>query len=124
MAFTQATAQKILNKILRNTDFTVPTTVYVSLHTADPGETGTSELTGGGYARKAVTFNAPSGKAVASSALIEWTNMPAGTVTHFGLWDSLTTGVFWWSNALNSSQTCTGGEKFQFEAGQLTATLT
>lgn len=32
----------------------------VSLHSADPGESGTSELTGGGYERKGIEWNAPS----------------------------------------------------------------
>lgn len=67
---------------------------HVSAHTADPGETGTSEVTGGTYARKSITFNAAaSGNLDSSNAPV--LDIPAGTtVTHIGYWDALTGGNF------------------------------
>lgn len=68
--------------------------LYVSLHDADPGTTGTDELAGGSYARVAVTWNAASGGALDSSnqPLI---NVPAGaTVAYVGLWDAASGGNF------------------------------
>ncbi len=124
MPFTIATAHKIIDKILRNTDFTQPTTVYVSLHTADPGETGANEVTGGSYARQAVTFSAPASKATSNSAAIEFTNMPACTVTHVGLWDAASGGNFWWGGALTQSKTINVGDTFKINAGDLDVTLT
>src|SRR5690554_390092 len=68
--------------------------VEVSLHTGDPGTTGGSEVSGGEYARQAVTWNAPSGGAVQASEELEFSvpSLGSGEVTHVGLWTS--TGVW------------------------------
>ena len=68
--------------------------LYVSAHTAAPGETGLSEVSGGSYARVAVTFNAAAtGNLDSSNAPV--LNIPAGTtVTHVGVWDAATAGNF------------------------------
>ncbi len=67
-----------------------------SLHSADPGTTGASELTGGSpaYARKAVTWNA------AATSNLDQANAPVfdipggATVAHVGYWSGDTTPVF------------------------------
>lgn len=58
-----------------------------SLHTAFPGLTGASEVSGGApaYARKAVAFAAPAGASRALSAAITF-DVPATTVRWFGFW--------------------------------------
>ena len=67
---------------------------HVSAHTADPGETGASEVTGGTYARKSITFNAAAAGNLDSSN-IPVLDIPAGvTVTHIGYFSALTAGVF------------------------------
>jgi hypothetical protein len=114
---------KILDHMLRGTAFTPPSTVYVSLHTADPGETGANELTGGGYSRKAVTFNAPSGGSMTNSADIDFPNMPAATITHVALWDAASAGNCLWTGALTTAKTTNAGDTFRIPAGQLTVTL-
>jgi hypothetical protein len=79
---------------------------YVSLHTADPGTTGASEVTGGSpaYARKAQTWNAASGGALDNSNAPVF-DVPAGTtVTHFGLWSAASAGTFYGGNALSASE--------------------
>lgn len=124
MPFTTSTAQKIINMILRNTAFTQPSTVYISLHTADPGDTGANEVSGGSYARKAITFAAPSGKSTSNNVTLEWTNMPACTVTHIGLWDAQTGGTLWWTGQLTASKTLQAGDAFRIDSGALTVTLT
>ena len=64
----------------------LPTTV--SLHTADPGNTGASEVSGVAYARQAIAFTVTDG-AADSNAQITFT-VPAGTtVTHVGYWQGL-----------------------------------
>lgn len=70
------------------------TTRKISLHTADPGDTGASEVTGGSYARQNGTFAAASGGSSALSAAVDFTGMPACTVTHFGVWDSAGTPLY------------------------------
>lgn len=71
----------------------------ISLHTADPGTTGASEVTGGTYARVATTWGAASnGSSVGSQVTL---NVPAGvTVTHWGLWSAATGGTFEYGGAL------------------------
>ena len=126
MAFTTSAANAIISKLLRNTDFTHPTAVYVSLHTGNPGETGTSEVTAGAnaYARQLASFTAPSTKASSNSADLIWTNMPATTITHIGIWSAATGGTFWWGGALAASKTTSAGDTFRIAAGDLDVTLT
>lgn len=79
--------------------------VYASLHTADPGATGTSEVSGGSpaYARKAITWNAASSSNLDSSNAPVF-NVAAGTtVTHFGLWSAVSAGTWYGGGALSSS---------------------
>jgi hypothetical protein len=114
---------KILDHMLRGAPFTPPSTVYVSLHTNDPGETGANELTGGGYSRKPVTFNAPSGGSMTNSADIDFPNMPAATITHVALWDAASAGNCLWIGALTASKTTNAGDTFRIPAGQLTVSL-
>lgn len=76
----------------------------VSIHTADPGAAGTNaEVTGGTYARQAVTWNAASGGNLDSSNQPVF-NIPSGnTITHFGLWNTAGT-THYGSNALSASE--------------------
>ncbi|PXX65381.1 hypothetical protein DFR70_104445 [Nocardia tenerifensis] len=72
----------------------IAATTYVSIHTADPGTTGTNEATGGSpaYARVATTWGTPAnGQVTGSQATI---NLPAGTYTYAGLWSAATGGTF------------------------------
>jgi hypothetical protein len=73
--------------------------VFASLHTADPGATGTNEVTGGSpaYARKAITWNAAASGNLDNNANPVF-DVPAGTtVTHVGLWSAVTGGTFYGS---------------------------
>lgn len=73
---------------------------YVSAHTADPLDVGSSEVTGGTYARKAITYAAAASGSKAASNQPQ-IDIPGGTtVTHTGYWDSLTGGVYLGSDDL------------------------
>ena len=67
------------------------TFTHASLHTAFPGSTGASEVTGGSpaYARKTITMNAASGGLRALNAAVTF-NVPACTVRFVGFWNSST----------------------------------
>lgn len=68
---------------------------YVSLHTADPGTTGASEVTGGTYARVSVTWSVPSGGTVTNTNSLSL-NLPASTTaSYFGIWSALTSGNYY-----------------------------
>jgi hypothetical protein len=121
---------KILDHVLRNTSYTPASTVYLALHTTDPGETGTgAEVTGGSgpYARKSITFAAASGGSIAMDTVsahpsgIDFSGMPGCTVTHVALWDALSSGNCLWSGALTSSRTVTAGDTLRITS--LTVTL-
>lgn len=64
----------------------------VSLHSADPAGTGANEVTGGGYARQAIAWDAASG-GVKLLTGVETFSVPAGTVAFFTVWDSTGTTV-------------------------------
>ena len=113
---------KLLDKTLRGTDFTGGT-IWVSLHDADPGETGANEITGGSYARQSGTFSAASLGTGTSSANIVYTSMPSGTVSHVGLWDTNAAGNFWWGGALTASKNTNEGDTFQINSGDLDVAL-
>lgn len=60
---------------------------HVSAHTADPGDTGANEVSGGSYARQSITFGAAAAGALDSSNT-PVIPIPAGTtVTHLGFLD-------------------------------------
>lgn len=117
---------KLMDHLLKGTAFTQPANVYISLHTADPGLTGASEATGGTYGRQSAntSFAASASGSKATNAALTFTLMPAGTFTHFGVWDASTTGNFLWGGALTASKTLAAGDTLQFNSGQLTLTLT
>ena len=59
-----------------------------SLHSDDPGDNGSHELTGGGYTRAAVTWSTPSNGAVTATTTLEFDVPSATLVSHVGFWDS------------------------------------
>lgn len=67
---------------------------YASLHTAYSA-TGTNEVSGGSYARQALTWDAAaSGSKAAAATLPSW-SVPAGTTVRWvGLWSAVTAGTF------------------------------
>ena len=115
--FSDAYETAILNHVFRTTALAQASSVYVSLHTADPGDTGASEVSGGSYARAAVSradasWNAPatsgSGKAITNAGAIAFPTATAdwGTVTHVGFWDAASAGTFIAGGALTSDSIC------------------
>lgn len=98
---------------------------WISLHTADPGETGATEVTGGSYARQngSAAFPAAAAGSVSNDVLIEFTGMPAVTVTHVGIWDASTAGNFIMKGVLSASQAVGAGNTFQIKIGDLTLSL-
>ena len=131
-AFSDYLEQAILNHIFRNTAiFTPPANVYLALFTAAPSDSGGgTEVSGGSYARKAVSttgqWNAPGVGGLTDNinaqafvtATASW-----GTVTHFGIFDAATAGNLLFHGALTVSKTVGSGDTFQFSAGDLDITL-
>jgi hypothetical protein len=124
---------KMLDGVLGGTNFTQPATVYLALFTAAPSDSGGgTEVSGGSYARLAVTNNATNFPAASGTTATKTLNTtqtfvtPTGSwglVTHFGIFDALTVGnlLFWAS--LTASQTISSGNTVSFAAGALSITL-
>lgn len=99
------TAHQWLNWI-RGTATTAPSTIFVKLHTADPGASGATAAAAGSTTRVAATFSAASAGAIALTGTNpSWTNGGSSeTLTHISVWDASSAGNFLWSAALTSSQ--------------------
>ena len=116
----------IINATLRATTYTSPATVYVSLYTSDPtdADSGT-EVSGGSYARTAVTFGAPSNGVTTNSADVTFPTATGswGTVSHIGIHDASSTGNLLFHTALDTSKTIDTGDIFKITTGNLSVTL-
>ena len=97
---------------------------FVSLHTASPGNTGASEVTGGAYARQSATFTqAGNNPTVASnSGIITYPTATAswGTVTHFGLWSAASGGTFYGYGTVTTPKAIDIDDIARWDIGQLT----
>lgn len=110
------------------------TSLYIALHTADPGEAGsqsTSEAAYSGYARVAVTRNAGgftcTGSSAANTAQITFGQATGGTIadiTHVSVGlSSSGAGTLWGSLQLTNPIIMAVGSTPIFAAGQLTFTV-
>jgi len=111
-----------LDALGNNSSFAV-ITVYVKLHTGDPGAAGTSnpatETT-----RKSVSFASASSGSLASDAAVTWTNIAGSEdATHFTAWDNLSAGNFLFSGTITANP-YTAGDTFTIASGALTVSLT
>lgn len=120
---------KLVDLTLRGQAFTAPATLYFGLHTtATTDAGGGTEVTGGSYARVAVTAslaNFAGTQAAASTTASSGTGgatsnngtitFPAptanwGTVTHWSVWDASTAGNMLYHGALTTSKTINNGD--------------
>ena len=116
----------LINATLRNTSYTSPTTTYLALYTSDPtdADTGT-EVSGGSYARQAITFSSPSNGVTSNSGAIEFPTATGswGTVAYVGIRDAVTSGNLLYHTALDASKVIDSGDIFRISSGNLTVTL-
>lgn len=121
------TANAWLN-VLRGTSaatFTAVTTLFVQLHTGDPGASGTANVSSV-TTRPALNFGAASaGSQSAIATLPSWTSW-AGTngevVTHISVWGAASAGTFYYSAQLTASKTVNTGDTLNLNS--LTVSLT
>jgi len=116
----------LINATLRATTYTSVATVYVSLWTSDPTDAGSgTEVSGGSYARTAVTFGAPSNGVTTNSADVTFPTATAswGVVGWIGINDALTTGNLLYHSPLDTSKTIDSGDIFKISTGNLSVTL-
>lgn len=131
---------KVLDWVFKQTAFgTAPTVLYYSLHSADPGDTGASELAAtGSYARAQLNpdtnnstdtnYNAKgtSGAARTMSNKLDITfptataNWNSGNpIQYFAIWDASSTGNCLWSGSIagGTGVTVLNGTTLKFTGG-------
>ena len=128
---------KILDHVFGKTAYTAPATVYIGLWTtagsltdASDG-TAATEVTGGGYARVAVTNNttnwpnAASGSKSSGAAFDFGTaSGNLGTINQMAVLDASSGGnILAWAD-LTAAKTVNSGDTYKFNSGDLTITLT
>jgi hypothetical protein len=111
-----------INVALRNTPFTPPATVYVSLYTVAPTAAGGgTEVSGGGYGRQTVTFVAPVSGQTSNTAdvLFPVASATWGTITSFALMDASSGGNMLYFGNLSTPRTVLASDQVRFPSGQL-----
>lgn len=104
-------------------------TYYLGLFTATPSESDVgTEVTGGAYARQAITFAVPvSGNpsSMTNAAAIEFPTATAGwgTVVAWGVYDAATGGNLVWYGSLSTAKELSANDTIIVHAGDLKLTI-
>ncbi|OCL26316.1 hypothetical protein U472_09920 [Orenia metallireducens] len=118
---------KLLDHVLRNVPYTSPTTIYIALLTSNPAEAGdiTSEVSGGSYARQAITFDEIVDGVTQNTYDIEFPQATAdwGIITHVILMDAETGGNPLFYAELTTAKTITTDDIFKVPISELTVKL-
>ena len=120
---------KLLDHSLGTASYTKPTTVYLGLHTTNPGETGSTtgevSTSGTAYARQVVTFAAAASGSAASNATVTFSAATAswGTIGYISINDASTAGNMLYYGAVTTSKAIDTGDTFQVTSGNLTISL-
>ena len=125
MSFSDTFETRMLTWVFTNSSATRPSAWFVALYTGAPNDAGGgTEVSGGAYARQAVTFSV-SGDTATNTGAIEYPTATAGygTVTHVGIFDASTGGNLIAYAALTASKTIDAGDVLRLPAGDLDVTL-
>jgi hypothetical protein len=118
----------LLDWMMTNGSATRPTAWYVALYTAAPSDSGGgTEVSGNGYARQAVTFAAAStpGGTTSNTGAVSFTAAGGswGTISHIGIFDTLTSGNLLWHGSMTASKTIADGDTLEFAIGNIDLTI-
>jgi hypothetical protein len=134
---------KLVDHIFRGVSYTMPTTIYVGLLTGAPSDSGGgTEVSGNNYARAvlnpsttnwaatngATTTTNPSsgtGGATSNNSAITFATPSGswGNVTHFGIYDALSSGNLLFHASLTTPKTVSSGDTVSFAQSALTVTF-
>lgn len=117
---------KIIDHVLRATAFASPATVYLALFTAAPSDAGGgTEVSGGGYARQAVTFVAPTNGATDNSEAVTFPAATAnwGTISHWAIFDAASAGNMLIWGAWTTAKAINSGDTAKVNVGDLDITV-
>ena len=126
----QTEATTLLGTILKNVTYTSPGTVWLALDTANPTATAFgTEVSGGSYARQALSFAAASAGSISTNTAATYTSMPACTVVGAELFNAATgtaRRIMWAASPSSgfTAKTVNLGDTFTVPSGSLQASLT
>ena len=118
----------VLNCLLRATNVTAPTHVYIALFTSDPTDANVTanEVSDSAYARQVCPFNSPHATDgySANTSEVEFPAIADSTITvkYVGIYDALTGGDLLYSQAVGSNKTLEVNDVAAFGAGGLKVT--
>lgn len=125
MSLTNTFETTLLTWLLTGNAATRPTAWYVGLYTAAPSDTGGgTEVSGSGYARKAVNFTV-SGDTASNSAAVEFdaATAPWGTITYAGIFDAASGGNLIAYAALTTAKAIDTDDVLRIPVGDLDVTM-
>lgn len=136
-SFADFLENKVLDHVFGATSYSAPATLYIGLWTTvgslTDASTGSAanEVTGGGYARAALTnngtnFPGASGGTKANGVAVDFGTASAnlGTINQVGICDASSGGnLLAWAD-LVAAKTVNNGDTYKFNIGDLTLTLT
>jgi hypothetical protein len=100
----------------------LPATLYLQLHTGDPGTNGTANVSSVG-SRKSFSRTSAAAGVVTNSTQIQWINItPSETITHVTVWGALTSGVCYFIDDIANVAIFTG-DTVTIVIGALSITL-
>jgi hypothetical protein len=122
--FSTRLANRIINSTLKGTAFTPITQGYLALFTTNPTPAGTgTEVTGGSYARQAITLGTPANGQANNTNAIIYTAMPACSITYWGIYEGLTgTDLIYYGN-FDTAVNLTNGDEIKLDANAIIVKL-
>lgn len=116
----------IIDGVLRGTTYTAPTTVYIALYsdTQTDADAGT-ELSGNGYARIAIAFDADTAGVTQNTSELVWTASGgawSGAVS-WGIRDASSAGNLLVHSTLTTTRTLSDGDTLTLAAAELDITI-
>lgn len=118
---------KVLGILTNQGTWTPPTTVYLALYTSNPNPNNSgTEVTGGSYARQAVSWTAlAGGTSTQNSSTITFPTATAnwGAITYVALLDAASSGNLLMFAPATVTITINNGQTYTITSGNLVASL-
>jgi len=117
---TNAAENLILDHFLGVANYAFDSTVFVALYTVAPTDsTNGTEVTGGSYARQAITFDAAVNGATQNTSNVDFTNMPAVTTVAIAVHTASTGGTMLMYGTLTTAKQTDAGDTLRIATGDL-----
>ena len=127
MAKSNYLENKVIDHFLGTSSTSAPSNVYMGLFTSNPTDANSgTEVSGNGYSRQVITFNAASSGSATNSSAETFTASGGnwGTISHFGIFDASTSGNLLYHGALTDDKVIEDGDSLVVATTAITITET